>query len=484
MRAWLCLLTLALSVLGGVIAAPSSPATADEKYIISAETWSYYQEYLIKIKNGLRPGAYVITKDGYSSYYYWCSETQCMPGATYSQEALNACEREYNTDCVVFAVRDDIRVEYEIAGKTSSAASAPNLSPAPAVAKITVPAAVKAEIDQYLRNAQRAGRVWALAIANDGSKVGVASCQSTGGGGYFGGGGAGCNLVSGGPQEQASREAILRCGGPTECVLLYEGSQKKANVSVYGPGEAPAADEVGAVTPPATPPTAPATPPAKPVVTTAPEEDTTPASSGTYTISDATWRNYQSYLQRTGDGTKPGAFAITPDGGGYAYVWCEQAQCTGGRSYSQEALIDCKQDYGTDCVVFAVRNEIRVAYAVADPEPSRASGVSNAALSAPPPATKLTVSPAVKAEIDNYLGNTQTAGKAWALAITHDGSSVASASCPTSGGWSGGRACEPIKGRPQELAAREAVMRCGGPAACILLYEGAQPAGNVEIVTQ
>jgi hypothetical protein len=480
MRAWIIALALALA---GLAFAPAT-TSADEKYMISAETWSYYQEYLVKIKNGQRPGAYVITKDGYGSYYYWCSETQCMPGATYSQEALNACEREYDTDCVVFAVRDDIRVEYEVVGKASSATAAPALSPAPPVAKIKVSAAVKSEIDQYLRNTQRAGRVWALAIANDGSKVGLASCQSTGGGGYFGGGGAGCNLVSGGPQEQASREAVLRCGGPTICTLLYEGSQKKANVSVYGPGEVPEADEVGAVTSPATP-TVPTTPPAE-TMSAAPAiaEETAPVSAGTYTVSDQVWRNYQAYLQRTGDGTKPGAFAITPDGSGYAYVWCEQAQCTGGRSYSQEALIDCKQDYGTDCVVFAVRNDIRVAYAVADPEPSRASGVSNVALSAPPPATKVVVSPSVKAAIDSYLGNTQAGGKAWALAITNDGSDVAFASCPTSGGWSGGRACEPIKGRPQELASREAVMRCGGPAACILLYEGAQPAGNVEIVTQ
>jgi hypothetical protein len=529
-----------------------------------------------------------------------------MPGATYSQEAINSCERDYDTDCVVFAVRDDIRVEYEVVGKASSATAAPALSPAPPVTKIKVSAEVKSEIDQYLKNAQRAGRVWALAIANDGSMVGLASCQSTGGGGYFGGGGAGCNLVSGGPQEQASREALQRCGGPTECTLLYEGSQKKANVSAYGPGEAPPADELGAVTP-----VLPSPPPAKKIVVSAAVQEeietylrntqrsgfawalaitsdgaavgvagcqtssnyfggsancgtvigtpqevtnraailncggaakctiafegaqkktgidlvgpdghsiagaapkvTTPAQPVTsevavspaapvmpestsapvaapaadkYTVSAETWRNYQAYLQRTGDGAKPGAFVITPDGKGYAYVWCEQTQCTGGRSYSQEALVDCKQDYGAECVVFAVRNDIRVAYAVADPEPSRTSGVSAAALSAPPPATKMVVSPAVKAAIDTYLDNTQTAGKAWALAISNDGSDVASANCPTSGGWSGGRGCEPIKGRPQELASREAIMRCGGPAACTLLYEGAQPAGNFEIVTQ
>jgi len=355
MRTWISALAL---ILAGIVLLPAT-ATADEKYIISAETWGYYQEYLGNIKNGRRPGAYAISTDGYSSYYVWCREMQCMPGATYSQEAINGCERETNSDCVVFAVRDDIRVEYEIAGKAVSATAAPALSPPPPVSNLTISASVKAEIDQYLRNAQRAGRVWALAIANDGSRVGVASCQATGGGGYFGGGGAGCNLVSGGPQEQASREALLRCGGTTACMLLYEGSTKKANINVYGAGEAP--------------------PPASAIASV------TPASTA--------------------------------------------------------------------------------------PSP-------------PPPATKIVVSAAVKAEIDAYLGNAQRAGRASALAISQDGSEVAAASCPTSGGWSGGRACDPVKGSPQELAIREAIVRCGGAAACVLLYEDTQPTSKIEIVTQ
>ncbi|HWA46697.1 MAG TPA: hypothetical protein VG742_00415, partial [Dongiaceae bacterium] len=200
MRNWISAFAVALA---SIMVLPAA-SSAEEKYIISAETWSYYQEYLGNIKNGLRPGAYAISTDGNSSYYVWCRETQCMPGATYSQEALNGCERETGSDCVVFAVRDDIRVDYEVVGKASSLNAVPHLSPVPPVTKLTVSAAVKAEIDQYLRNTARTGRVWALAIAHDGSRVAVASCQATGGGGYFGGGGAGCNLVSGAPQDEAS----------------------------------------------------------------------------------------------------------------------------------------------------------------------------------------------------------------------------------------------------------------------------------------
>lgn len=100
-------------VLAGIVLL-SGVAKADDKYTISPAVWRLYQEYLGKIDNGNRPGAYVITKDGYGAYYVWCEAYRCRAGATYSQDAINACEREYDTACVTFAVRDDIRVAYEI----------------------------------------------------------------------------------------------------------------------------------------------------------------------------------------------------------------------------------------------------------------------------------------------------------------------------------------------------------------------------------
>jgi hypothetical protein len=111
MRMWGRILTLAVL---GLLLLPGAPR-ADEKYLISPEVWDYYQQYLGRIDNGNKPGAFAITTDGTGAFYTWCSEMRCMAGTTYSQDAINYCEREYDTDCVTFAVREDIRVTYEIA---------------------------------------------------------------------------------------------------------------------------------------------------------------------------------------------------------------------------------------------------------------------------------------------------------------------------------------------------------------------------------
>lgn len=92
-----------------------SGAAAEETYIIDGSVWDHFQGYLDKIGHGRRPGAYAITTDGLGAYYVWCPDTRCRAGATYSHEAKQDCEREYGTDCVVFAIRDEIKVRYEIA---------------------------------------------------------------------------------------------------------------------------------------------------------------------------------------------------------------------------------------------------------------------------------------------------------------------------------------------------------------------------------
>ncbi len=199
-----------------------------EKYLIDHEVWGWYQQYLRSIGNGTKPGAFAITRDGQAAFYSWCQDIRCVAGTTYSQDALNYCEREYDTDCVVFAVRDDIKVEYEIVGAPEVGNQPPpDLAPAP-VTRLSVSPDVKSKIDAYLRNAQRAGRTWALAIAKDGSRAESASCQIVGN--NYGSGP--CNRVQGPMQDLANREAVKRCGGADDCIVLYAGDKKTANIEI------------------------------------------------------------------------------------------------------------------------------------------------------------------------------------------------------------------------------------------------------------
>ena len=202
-------------------------ATAAEKYIIDSEVWGWYQQYLRAISNGTKPGAFAITKDGSGAFYSWCEDIRCMAGPSYSHEAVSRCERAFDTECVVFALRDKIKVEYEVVGGAPVVpASAPILAPAP-VTRIAISPDVQSDIDVYLRNTQSAARAWALAIAKDGSSVHSAACATSSNFAV-----PACDPTQGNAQELAKRNAIKRCGGSAECILLYVGNQKQGDIEI------------------------------------------------------------------------------------------------------------------------------------------------------------------------------------------------------------------------------------------------------------
>jgi hypothetical protein len=209
----------------------AAPAVA-ETYVVSRGVWGYYQQYLRAI-GSTRNGSFAITTDGSGAYYVWCPSNHCIAGTTYRHDAIQSCEREYGTDCVGFADRDDILVSYVLADGGTEPTTTAAVAPAP-MTRITLSSSAQAEIDRYLKNSKSTGRAWALAVATDGSKATIGDCPATGGGGYLSGGGAGpaCNLSQGTAQELAEKKAVKSCGGPSECVLLYRGQQKVASIEV------------------------------------------------------------------------------------------------------------------------------------------------------------------------------------------------------------------------------------------------------------
>jgi hypothetical protein len=206
------------------------PATADavpeDAILVDGHVWGSYQQYLRAISNGIKPGAFAITKDGRSAFYSWCQDIRCMPGSTYGQDALGSCERTHGSQCVLFAVRDQIRVPYQVIARHETTVNAPVVEAR--TTRIAVTPDVQETIEIYLRNVRSVGRVWALAIAKDGTEAAMASCAS----GSTYAGGRSCYPVSGTKEDLAKREALARCGGPGECILLYAGPQKQADIEI------------------------------------------------------------------------------------------------------------------------------------------------------------------------------------------------------------------------------------------------------------
>ncbi|HEV8389554.1 MAG TPA: hypothetical protein VGQ35_06915 [Dongiaceae bacterium] len=91
----------------------AATAQAETKYLIDHEVWGGYQKYLSTIGT-TKAGAFAITADGRGYFYSWCGALHCIGGPSYSHDAKTRCEAEYDTECVVFAVRRDIRIAYEI----------------------------------------------------------------------------------------------------------------------------------------------------------------------------------------------------------------------------------------------------------------------------------------------------------------------------------------------------------------------------------
>jgi hypothetical protein len=212
---WICALAVSLATL-------SNTASA-ETYRISNEVWGWYQQYLRNIGDGRRPGAFVISKDGENAWYTWCEDTQCIGGLTYSQESLNRCEREYGTDCVVFAVRDDIRVEYEVETPAPAASDQSAVAPqASGIAKLRISSALREDVERYLSNSDSFGSSYYrfLALSHAGDRIGTSNCKKMTT--WLSDGCAGMSN----PYEGAKRVALQACGEPNECRLIFEGSSK------------------------------------------------------------------------------------------------------------------------------------------------------------------------------------------------------------------------------------------------------------------
>jgi hypothetical protein len=80
--------------------------------------------------------------------------------------------------------------------------------------------------------------------------------------------------------------------------------------------------------------------------------------SGPIAISPQTEGELSAYLRKV-KVTRPGAFAVSPDGLNSFYTWCDDILC-GTTSYTIPALRGCQGLAGQPCVILYVRHEPRL----------------------------------------------------------------------------------------------------------------------------
>jgi hypothetical protein len=83
-----------------------------------------------------------------------------------------------------------------------------------------------------------------------------------------------------------------------------------------------------------------------------------PPSGQPIALSPATQGELTAYLGRV-KVTRPGAFAVSPDGRNSYYTWCDDTACATA-NYSFPALQGCRGLAGTECLVLYVRNQPRL----------------------------------------------------------------------------------------------------------------------------
>ena len=85
-----------------------------------------------------------------------------------------------------------------------------------------------------------------------------------------------------------------------------------------------------------------------------------PPSGTSIAITPETNSEVSKYL-RVVKATRPGAFAVSPDGRSSYFTYCDDIACATS-NYTQPALRGCQSFSGAPCMILLVRNEPRIAF--------------------------------------------------------------------------------------------------------------------------
>ena len=152
-----------------------------------------------------------------------------MGGPTYKHDALRACERD-GDDCVVFAYRRDILVDYEVEKATATTTQAPaqTASVTPTVKPVMrISSSLRQDIEQYLANSKTQTENYRfLALNKAGDKLGLSTSCKIKKSGWGGWTAEGCGF-----EPQAQRLALDKCGS-SDCRIIYRGDQQVGSFDI------------------------------------------------------------------------------------------------------------------------------------------------------------------------------------------------------------------------------------------------------------
>jgi hypothetical protein len=110
MRSPLPLLLAGVIAILAVLTPPPSQPRADEPLIVSPDVMKDFALY----KALRKPLYFAVSKDGLFDWYSSCEAYNCQTDQTYRRQAAAECEKEGGAECVIFAVGNDLQVEYRV----------------------------------------------------------------------------------------------------------------------------------------------------------------------------------------------------------------------------------------------------------------------------------------------------------------------------------------------------------------------------------
>ena len=115
MRCRLPLLVAGFIAAMAVFVSPSPEARADESLVVSPDVMTEFAEYKARRK----PLSFAVSKDGLFSWYVYCEGYNCQATQNYRRDAITRCEEEGGTECVIFAVGDEVQIEYRVGDRAT-----------------------------------------------------------------------------------------------------------------------------------------------------------------------------------------------------------------------------------------------------------------------------------------------------------------------------------------------------------------------------